>query len=592
LVVFVATFFWSVPAAGDNHLQTARPPQEWAEFATPAVLVEVAVLAELDALQAHPLVEQIRDWFGFDFADRDDALEELDLIDEENSMLLEILDRHQLASLSPPTRLTLSRLPDALIDRLDAGDTGFADPRPWLQAATDLIVRKGLEPVARDTSEHEVILEVLDVVDGDPGTTLERWIDLSTAAALPEFADAADSPRPAPAQVPTPAEGQDGPPQTDGANEATQADATDSDESPTAAPSSGASADIPTDAAGGVPPAAIIAGLVAGAAVMATLLLRAARRRRRPSTVAAPGVADVLEISRRMTAELHPAGVQRIAVEESVRLTGASEGAFVSTETGAPVYTVRTDDEAFEQRLVVDGQFTRVLSAGRSLVTVDQASGLAVAAVAVIADGGVTGAVLVSRSADEPFDQSHAETLELLAPVAGSALASAAAHTSAIIAADHDGLTNVHNRRRLEQDIAEGDLRSAVGFAMIDVDHFKNFNDTHGHAAGDEALRAVAATISENVRADDRVYRYGGEEFAVVLHDCTDDEAVAVMERVRVAVAEVAVPGSEGPASLTISVGLATAPHGALSALAESADAALYAAKDSGRNRVVVAPTP
>ena len=82
LVVFVATFFWSMPAAGDGHPDPALPQQEWAEFATPAVLAEIAVLAELDAFQTNPLIETIRDWFGFDFVDRDEAIEELDLIDE------------------------------------------------------------------------------------------------------------------------------------------------------------------------------------------------------------------------------------------------------------------------------------------------------------------------------------------------------------------------------------------------------------------------------------------------------------------------------------------------------------------------------
>lgn len=335
----------------------------------------------------------------------------------------------------------------------------------------------------------------------------------------------------------------------------------------------------------------LVRTIVIAAVIVTAVTAVVALRRRGTDEHRTAGIADVLDITRRMTAELHPEGVQRIAVDESVRLTNARDGAFVSTESGSPIYTVRTGENAFEQRLVVGGRFTRVLSAGRALVMIDEASWSAVAAVAVIADGGVTGAIVVQRAADEPFDQSHVEILEMLAPVAGSALTAAAAHSSAIIAADHDGLTNVHNRRRLEQDIAEGVLQSAVGFAMIDVDHFKNFNDTHGHAAGDEALRVVATTISANVRSGDRVYRYGGEEFAVVLHDCTVDEAVAVMERVRTAVAEVQVPGSEGPVRLTISVGLATAPGGTLSALAESADAALYAAKSAGRNQVVVAST-
>lgn len=135
--------------------------------------------------------------------------------------------------------------------------------------------------------------------------------------------------------------------------------------------------------------------------------------------------------------------------------------------------------------------------------------------------------------------------------------------------------------------------RQAV-LLMIDVDRFKRVNDTHGHLAGDDVLRDIATTITSHVRAPDIVGRFGGEEFVVLLPNTTADNATAVAERIRTAAAQLQVPivADERPGvvdELTVSIGLAACPDAGtdLDTLLGAADAAVYAAKRSGRNKLV-----
>ena len=160
-----------------------------------------------------------------------------------------------------------------------------------------------------------------------------------------------------------------------------------------------------------------------------------------------------------------------------------------------------------------------------------------------------------------------------------------------------DSLTNLGNRRRMEEDLLKVHaraLRARTSYCvtMFDIDYFKFFNDHYGHPAGDEALRQVAASLNRVVRAGESVYRYGGEEFLLVMPNCEVEEAVAAAERVLHAVNLVAIPHAARPTSphvITLSAGVATyTPDSDLTIhdLIERADQALYAAKLSGRNRV------
>jgi two-component system cell cycle response regulator len=165
-----------------------------------------------------------------------------------------------------------------------------------------------------------------------------------------------------------------------------------------------------------------------------------------------------------------------------------------------------------------------------------------------------------------------------------------------------DGLTGVYNQRYLRghlKALSDQALTAAGQLAvlMIDLDRFKSINDTHGHAAGDAALKIVADTIRQHVRVFDTVARYGGEEFVVVMPGANRGEGEAVAERLRGAVAALAFSAAGTAMELTVSIGVA-----ALSAAAElpagrrldeallhAADVALYRAKAGGRNRVEVA---
>lgn len=148
---------------------------------------------------------------------------------------------------------------------------------------------------------------------------------------------------------------------------------------------------------------------------------------------------------------------------------------------------------------------------------------------------------------------------------------------------ERDALTGVLNRRAWDQLLA-GALRKRTQplfVALIDLDHFKDYNDRYGHPAGDTLLRRAATAWRATIRANDVLARYGGEEFAVLLAGCEDDIAMDIAERLRAATID----------EQTISIGLARWDGAQTAAgLVERADAALYDAKHAGRDRVVLAP--
>ena len=160
-----------------------------------------------------------------------------------------------------------------------------------------------------------------------------------------------------------------------------------------------------------------------------------------------------------------------------------------------------------------------------------------------------------------------------------------------------DPLTGVANRRGLERSLAQEDSRvrrysRPYSLLMIDLDHFKKVNDTHGHLAGDRVLAAIGDLLQDLCRATDTAGRYGGEEFAVVLPETPAESALVIAERIRERLAETPVTSPDGKQiSVTASIGIASVPDNgadAAAALAE-ADRALYKAKNGGRNQVAVA---
>jgi diguanylate cyclase (GGDEF)-like protein len=158
--------------------------------------------------------------------------------------------------------------------------------------------------------------------------------------------------------------------------------------------------------------------------------------------------------------------------------------------------------------------------------------------------------------------------------------------------ARRDGLTKLLNRRAFDHALADAIARrdrSGVSAAllMIDLDHFKRINDTYGHGIGDDVLNAVARTLTSDVRLVDHVFRIGGEEFGVLLFGADADGAVATAERLRREVEGAPVTTSKGVVAVTISIGMAPLTGPDPAGIVSTADAALYRAKQAGRNRVV-----
>lgn len=159
-----------------------------------------------------------------------------------------------------------------------------------------------------------------------------------------------------------------------------------------------------------------------------------------------------------------------------------------------------------------------------------------------------------------------------------------------------DALTGLHNRRWLDETFARQIARCAqerqdVILIMLDIDHFKRYNDTHGHIGGDCALRTLGKAIAGHIRPNDLAARYGGEEFVLLLPNTNLDQATTVAERLRLAVEKTPIHDLDGTRlpSITVSLGMAELNSGdTLETLVRSADAALYRAKQGGRNRISV----
>jgi diguanylate cyclase (GGDEF)-like protein len=209
-------------------------------------------------------------------------------------------------------------------------------------------------------------------------------------------------------------------------------------------------------------------------------------------------------------------------------------------------------------------------------------------------EAGVIGAIVVSRRDRVAWDVPARRLLEGAAVEAAAALARAYSHREATANATTDPLTGLPNRRYFDEfcGLLARRRRSgdAVAVLMVDIDRFKLLNDTYGHPAGDEVLKAVAGAIVAAVREEDVPARVGGEEFAVLLRNPGSEVAAEVGERVRAAVRSLQL-GTLGIPGVSVSVGVANA-RGAdepIPSIVERADQALFRAKRAGRDRVVAA---
>lgn len=194
-------------------------------------------------------------------------------------------------------------------------------------------------------------------------------------------------------------------------------------------------------------------------------------------------------------------------------------------------------------------------------------------------------------------DQVH--LLETVSTQIASAMANlnlrAALHSQSI----KDALTGLFNRRYLEETMQREELRAArnkssLSVVMLDIDHFKKFNDSHGHQAGDQVLRLVGETLRDAIRGEDIACRYGGEEFTLILPGASREHAHQRAEQVRVEIAQQPIRfGGRTLDTITASLGVAAYPNDGddWTRVLQAADAALYRAKQQGRNRVAAAGT-
>ncbi|MFI5213900.1 MAG: GGDEF domain-containing protein [Gemmatimonadales bacterium] len=258
---------------------------------------------------------------------------------------------------------------------------------------------------------------------------------------------------------------------------------------------------------------------------------------------------------------------------------------------GVPVDLLSTAGRALTEGIpVVGSPEERVVDRSRGDRRRGQGGGIAVP----ISQGGrVYGAVLTfgtPSSGAATAVEGLAEEVRKFAPVIIPAFAAVAAGRRA----ETDDLTQLANRRGLNAAMARSGNPGRAALVVIDLDHFKSVNDTHGHQAGDAALKQVARVLRETIRPRDTAARIGGEEFAIWLPGADLEAGREVAERVRATVAASPLRHAGSEQLLTVSCGVAAYPKPIrpLENLMGAADAALYAAKRAGRNKVVASMDP
>jgi diguanylate cyclase (GGDEF)-like protein len=199
----------------------------------------------------------------------------------------------------------------------------------------------------------------------------------------------------------------------------------------------------------------------------------------------------------------------------------------------------------------------------------------------------IVGVLSLYYKLDNRIDEQVRDVLSSMGSQIGFAVENAKLYEETRNSSLHDPLTGLANRRALELQMEKGfeiAKRYAESFSVVmaDIDHFKRFNDAHGHQEGDKLLIRVAEILEKDTRSSDCVFRYGGEEFLIILTKTDMDKACMVAEKIRADV--------EAKAGITISLGVATYDESMASSeeLVRMADAALYRAKEKGRNRVEV----
>jgi diguanylate cyclase (GGDEF)-like protein len=319
----------------------------------------------------------------------------------------------------------------------------------------------------------------------------------------------------------------------------------------------------------------------------------------------------ILDASREFSESLNLVYVVK-AVRESTRAVGGYERVVVWLMDEEQKNLVSTEDSSSTS--LADGESdsgrglaARACTSGR--ITFESPTGqvrfgdsntgpIRAIAIPLIVGARVVGAIEARYGDTKLATKQTIEILETLATHAATAIESARLHGIIETRSHVDPLTRLFNRRRLDADMDTECKRSArygrpLSFVMLDVDHFKAFNDTHGHPQADVALQLVADVIGACVRSTDTAYRYGGEEFCILLRETCAEDGMIMAERVRLRIEQRFASGDM--AGITASFGVAglTVATSTPRTLMEAADAAMYEAKHTGRNCVALsAPFP
>ncbi len=315
----------------------------------------------------------------------------------------------------------------------------------------------------------------------------------------------------------------------------------------------------------------------------------------------------LLAVAGAMNSSLAINEVLNVALTQAGRLMGAVAGAIYLNAPGKGEMRRQADYNLTHNargagRKLDEDPMRSMISEARPLVVKlddDSSPGLVTGGRAKFAlmvpvqrSGQLMGAFELYLPESREIKESQTELLLGVAAQAAMAISHAQLYQAQEENALTDELTRLPNRRYMAQRFLQEMQRArrhhkGLAFVMLDLDHFKQVNDTYGHLQGDQVLAELAKILLSSKRESDVAARYGGEEFALILHETGESGAMTLAERIRSSVEQATFPGG---LKITVSIGVAaTEDESRFTSLMEKADEALYEAKEAGRNRVVLA---
>jgi diguanylate cyclase (GGDEF)-like protein len=321
----------------------------------------------------------------------------------------------------------------------------------------------------------------------------------------------------------------------------------------------------------------------------------------------------IQSIIQKITSQEDPAGIATVIMRELKQLIGYFEcRIYLLQDDGETLMSLGNDPDApgvmrpplrlgegFAGWVALHGVPDRVSSSHSDLRLLnaesDRQRSTSVIGAPLLYEDRIRGAITLSKFGVDQFDAHALRLLEIIAGQAAVALDRARVYHELRMEAITDPVVKLSNRRYLMQRFKEERARAIrsgrpLACLMMDIDDFKQVNDTYGHDAGDAVLRELAMVIRRQVREEDIAARYGGEEFCVLLPEAAAVEAASVAERLRETIAQHPLPGGAGTSRVTVSIGLSLLCDGDRNTEVFSrADAAMYAAKMAGGNQIRIA---